>query len=89
MRGVEIYSPQKKGTNMAQQKIDFPKEGELLTKIKKQKAASIKPVIVKSMGKYSGAGRGMGKLLLGGAAAAGVVAGVGILASRRRKKKEK
>tara|TARA_R100000353_G_scaffold75272_1_gene57292 strand:+ start:12665 stop:12904 length:240 start_codon:yes stop_codon:yes gene_type:complete len=76
-----------------QMKIDFPKEGQVkpsaMQQARKSKAAAIKPVIVKSMGKYSGAGRGMGKLLLGGAAAAGVVAGIGILANRRKKKKEK
>lgn len=75
-----------------QMKIDFPKEGQVMSplqKAKKSKAAAIKPVIVKTMGKYSGGGRGMGKLLLGGAAAAGVVAGIGILANRRKKKKEK
>jgi len=76
---------------MAQQKIEFPKEGQVMSplqKARKSKAAAIKPVIVKSMGKFSGAGRGMGKLLLGGAAAAGVVAGVGILANRRKKKEK-
>ena len=75
-----------------QMKIDFPKEGQVMSplqKAKKSKAAAIKPVIVKTMGKYSGGGRGMGKLLLGGEAAAGVVAGIGILANRRKKKKEK
>ena len=76
---------------MAQQKIEFPKEGQVMSplqKARKSKAAAIKPVIVKSMGKFSGAGRGMGRMLLGGAAAAGVVAGVGILANRRKKKEK-
>lgn len=76
---------------MAQQKIDFPKEGQVMSplqKARKSKAAAIKPVIVKSMGRFSGAGRGMGRMLLGGAAAAGVVAGVGILANRRKKKEK-
>lgn len=75
-----------------QMKIDFPKEGQIMSPLEKstlKKSAAVKPVIIKSMGKYSGAGRGMGKLLLGGAAAAGVIAGVGILANRRKKKKEK
>ena len=75
-----------------QMKINFPKEGQVMSplqKARKSKAAATKPVIVKTMGKYSGAGRGMGKLLMGGAAAAGVVAGIGILANRRKKKKEK
>jgi hypothetical protein len=75
-----------------QMKIDFPKEGQVMSplqKARKSKAASIKPVVIKTMGKYSGAGRGMGRLLMGGAAAAGVVAGIGILANRRKKKKEK
>jgi hypothetical protein len=75
-----------------QMKIDFPKEGQVMSplqKARKSKAAAIKPVVIKTMGKYSGAGRGMGRLLMGGAAAAGVVAGIGILANRRKKKKEK
>lgn len=75
-----------------QMKIDFPKEGQVMSplqKARKSKAAAIKPVVIKSMGRYSGAGRGMGKLLMGGAAAAGVVTGIGILANRRKKKKEK
>jgi hypothetical protein len=75
-----------------QMKIDFPKEGQVMSplqKARKNKAAAIKPVVIKTMGKYSGAGRGMGRLLMGGAAAAGVVAGIGILANRRKKKKEK
>jgi|TARA_R100000482_G_scaffold36474_3_gene12407 hypothetical protein len=76
---------------MAQQKIEFPKEGQVMSplqKARKSKAAAIKPVIVKSMGKFSGAGRGMGRMLVGGAVAAGVVAGVGILANRRKKKEK-
>jgi hypothetical protein len=54
----------------------------------KSKSDAIKPTVISSVAKYSAAGKGMGKLLMGGAAALGVGAGVALL-SKKKKKKEK
>ena len=55
----------------------------------KSKSDAIKPAVISSVAKYSAAGRGMGKLLMGGAAALGVGAGVALLSKKKKKKESK
>jgi len=52
------------------------------------KSEAIKPVVVPNTAKYSAAGRGMSKLLMGGAAAAGLGVVAGLVYGKKKKKKE-